>query len=100
MTRKPSGIFETRTALSDFPEKPVFFKRSDFVAAQMPPSNEHLDELVACVFYLTELRNGPYVPDKTRKLEIQRVFPKLGRKAVDFAFALASDGKRGRRRKN
>jgi hypothetical protein len=86
--------------MSDFPKEPVFFKRSNFVAAPLAPSNEHLDELVACVFYLTELRNGPYVPDKTRKPEVQRMFPKLGPKAVDFAFALASDGKRGRRRKN
>jgi hypothetical protein len=129
MTHKLSGIFETRPALlehcrilisgvplheapfrltqpnwfwrlSDFPEKPVFFKRSDFVAAQMSPSNERLDDFFACTYFLMDAQESPHVPDKIRKHEVRLMFPRLGRKAIDVAFALASGRKRGRPRRN
>ena len=67
---------------------------SEFVATQMQPSNERLDEFFACTYY------RPDVPDKILKHEIQLMFPRLGRKAIDVAFALASGRKRGRPRKN
>jgi hypothetical protein len=86
--------------MSDFPEKPVFFRCSEFVATQMPPSNERFDEFFACTFYLMDVRESADIPDKVRKHEIQLMFPRLGRKAIDVAFSLASRRKRGRPRKN
>ena len=87
--------------MSDFPEKPVFIKRSNFVAAQLPPSNERVDDFSACMlFYLMDVKERPDVPDKVRKHEIRLIFPRLGRKAIDVAFSLASGRKRGRPRKN
>jgi hypothetical protein len=86
--------------MSDFPEKPIFFRRSEFVATQMQPSNERLDEFFACTYYLTAVQERPDVPDKILKHEIQLMFPRLSRKAIDVAFALASGRKRGRPRKN
>ena len=122
MTRKPSGIFETRPALlercrilisgvplreapsrliqpnwfwrlADFPGKPVFFKRSDFVAAQMPPPNERLDDFFACTFYLMDVQDSADVPDKVRKHEIQLMFPKPLLRGVD-GVARSHDAKR------
>jgi hypothetical protein len=86
--------------MSDFPEKPVFFKRSEFVATQMPPSNERLDEFFACIFSLMDAQQRQDVPDKIRKHEVRLMFPRLGRKAIDVAFALAFGRRRGRPRGN
>jgi len=79
--------------MSDFPEKPV-------VATQMPPSNERLDEFFACIFSLMDAQERQEVPDKIRKHKVRLMFPRLSRKAIDVAFALASGRKRGRPRKN
>jgi hypothetical protein len=116
MTRKPCGISENSATLlercmtlqpnwfwqlaQDFPAQPVFFKRSDLVIDRIPPSNERVDDFFACIFYLMDVQERPDVPDKIRKHEIQLMFPRLGCKAIDVAFALASGRKRGRPRKN
>ena len=83
-----------------FPIKTIILKRSDIVPARIPPSNERLDEFFACTFYLMDVQETADVPDKVRKHEIQLMFPRLGRKAIDVAFALASKRKRGRPRRN
>ncbi|MEA3148899.1 MAG: hypothetical protein QOI53_4575 [Verrucomicrobiota bacterium] len=84
----------------DFLIKTIILKRSDIVAARIPPSNERLDEFFACTFYLMDVQESAVVADKVRKREIQLMFPKLGRKAIDVAFALAFGRKRGRPRGN
>jgi hypothetical protein len=81
--------------------KPIFLKRSDNVLTRIPPSNERVDGFSACIlFYLMDVQERPDVPDKVRKHEIQLMFPRLGRKAIDVAFSLASGRKRGRPRNN
>ena len=60
----------------DFPVKIIILKRSDIVAARIPPWNERLDEFFARTFYLMDVQDSADVPDKVRKHEIQLMFPK------------------------
>jgi hypothetical protein len=83
------------------PTRTIILRRSDIVATRIPPSNERVDDFSACMlFYLMDVQERPDVPDKVRKHEIRLIFPRLGRKVIDVAFALASGRKRGRPRKN
>ena len=82
------------------PIKTIILKRSDIVAARIPLPNERLDEFFACTIYLMDVQESADVPDKVRKHEIQLMFPLLGCKAIDVAFALTFGRKRGRPRRN
>jgi hypothetical protein len=58
----------------DFPVKIIILKRSDIVAARIPPSNERLDEFFACTFYLMDVQEVRISPTKFASTKFNSCF--------------------------